>query len=699
MRNAVLVFALSLASVAACGGPSEPTSSPSPSTTPSIATSAGTVSTSATPTANVGTVKRVVVSLTRPSGTHVTTTAADGTITVAFDELENGRGPHVDATLRLAPDGTIASLEAHGHHTMGTKVEETFTRKGDHATWKSLEESAETDVSGKAFFVPISEIPEVTGILARALIANGGPMNLLPAGTASIEKTLETSATSKSGEKRHLVGYAITGLDLTPTHVWMNDDGTWFGIAYPWFSVVPEGFEDSIDALVAAQNDWNRKRDAKIYADLAHQPKADGLAYVHARVLDVEHGKWLKDQTVIVVGSKIDKVGPSATTKPPKDAEIVDLAGKALLPGLWDMHSHLGDADGVLDIASGVTTARDVGNDPDELDDYKKRYDNGQAVGPHVLRFGFIEGRGEKAASSKVTAETPDEAKAAVEFYAKRGYDGIKIYNSVKPELVPLITKEAHVRGMQVTGHIPVHMLAHEAVEAGYDGIEHVNMLFLNFFATHDTDTRDTTRFTLVGDKAASFDLKSKPVKDFFDLVKKHHTLIDPTIDAFEDLLVGQQGKIIPGLETLVGRLPVQVERWFLEGGLPMDADKTALYAKSFEKLLEMVKAIHDEKIPLVVGTDMLAGLMLHHELALYVRAKIPAADALREATLDAAKSMKMDKTTGSIAAGKTADMFVVDGDPLANIADVGKIVSTMRAGIVFSSPDLYAKVGVRPLL
>src|SRR5262249_39251208 len=160
-------------------------------------------------------------------------------------------------------------------------------------------------------------------------------------------------------------------------------------------------------------------------------------------------------------------------------------------PGLWDMHAHLGDADGVLDIASGVTTVRDVGNDPDKLDDFKKRFDAGTAVGPHVVRFGFIEGRNEKAAAAKVTAETDAEAKQAVETYAARGYDGIKIYNSVKPDLVPLLAKEAHARGMAVTGHIPVHMLANEAVQAGYDGIEHLNMLFLNFFATHQTDTRD----------------------------------------------------------------------------------------------------------------------------------------------------------------------------------------------------------------
>jgi len=102
---------------------------------------------------------------------------------------------------------------------------------------------------------------------------------------------------------------------------------------------------------------------------------------------------------------------------------------------------------------------------------------------------------------------------------------------------------------MLVTGHIPVHMLANEAVRGGATtAIEHVNMLFLNFFATHDTDTRDTTRFTLVGDKAATVRSQEQaPARDFFALLKEHHTVIDPTVGAFEDLLVGQQGKIHAG--------------------------------------------------------------------------------------------------------------------------------------------------------
>jgi hypothetical protein len=692
-----LLLLLPLSLAAACGADAPPPNAPSPlSRAPDTAPAdAAPAAIRAADSAMPRVEKRVVVSLSRPSGTNVTTIAADGTITVAYDVLENGRGPHVDATLRLAPDGSITALDARGHHEIGTIIEETFVREGARARWKSREEHGERDAPAGAFFVPISRVPDTLGMLGRALLKAGGTLPLLPTGEAHIERTVETSAHGAAGDRR-IVGYVITGLDLTPIHVWMNEDNSWFATVSPWWSVVPEGFEKAIEPLIEQQNDIDRKRDRAIARDCTHQPPSAGIAYTHARVLDVEKGAWLDGRTVLVVGETIRAVGPSAAVKIPTGAEVVDLAGKAVLPGLWDMHSHLSDPDGALDVASGVTTARDVGNDPDKLDDYKKRYDEGTAVGPHVVRFGFIEGRGEKAASSKITAENEAEAKAAVEIYAKRGYDGIKIYNSVKPELVPILAKEAHARGMFVSGHIPVHMLANEAVRAGYDGIEHINMLFLNFLADHDTDTRTPLRFTLVGDKGASLDLKSKPVQDFFALLKQKRTIIDPTVGVFEDLLLAQQGKIIPGLESTVERLPVQTQRLSLRGSLPLEG-KEQTYKASFENVLAMLRALHEQKLPLVVGTDSLGGLSLHHELVLYVRAGITPADALRMATIEAARSLKLDSKTGSIAPGKAADFFVIEGDPLAKIEDVENVVWTVRGGRVFASPSLYDALGVRP--
>jgi hypothetical protein len=681
-----------LGALDACGA--DPTPPPAP-----VAPAPSTAAAAASPTpppSHAVTTKRTVVSLGRICGSNVTISGGDGTVSAVLDVLENGRGPHVESKLKIAPDRTIASLEAKGHHTMGTAVDETFRIESNgKAHWKSREESGEGKAGG-AFFVPISEVPDATGLLAQALLHAGGKLPLLPAGEARIEKMSTATVKAKDQTERRVVGYAIVGVDITPIHTWMNEDGSWFGSVSAWWSVVPEGWETAIEPLVADQDKWDRAREARLAKELAHAPPAAGFAFTHARVLDVAAGKYLPDQTVIVEKGVIRSVGPAASAKVPAGAEIVDLAGKALLPGLWDMHAHLGDSDGVLDIASGVTTARDVGNDPDKLDDYKKRWDTGEAIGPHVLRFGFIEGRNEKAASSRITAENEAEAKAAVEFFAKRGYEGIKIYNSMKPELVPLLAKEAHAKKMLVTGHIPVHMLANEAVRAGYDGIEHINMLFLNFFADHDTDTRTTTRFTLVGDKAAGFDLAGKRVSDFVALLKDRHTVIDPTLDAFENLLVAQQGKIVPGTEALTARLPIQTQRGYLTGGVPFDG-KEELYRSSFEKLLAMVKLLHEKNVSVVAGTDMLAGLMLHHELELFVRAGLTPATAIRLATLEPARVMKQDAQSGSIAKGKVADMFVVDGDPLARIDDLRKVVTSMRGGVVFPAAKLYESVGVRP--
>jgi hypothetical protein len=394
----------------------------------------------------------------------------------------------------------------------------------------------------------------------------------------------------------------------------------------------------------------------------------------------------------VIAGDRITAVGHSVT--PPAGAEVIDLQGKAVLPGLWDMHAHFGFADGALNLASGVTSARDVGNLSAQLDDFKKRFDEGTAAGPHLYRAGFIEGRGKDAAHAEITATTEDEARAAVEFFAKRGYEMIKIYNSMDPKLVPILAREAHARGMGVTGHIPCHMLASEAIRDGYDGVEHINQLMLNFFADHDTDTRTPLRFSLVGDKAASFDLHSEPAEKFYQQLRQHHTVVDPTLVTFEPVYIAEQGKVLDGWRGVIQRLPAQIQRFYVIGGLPL-AGKKELYARSWEKLLQMPKILHDRKITVVAGTDYIpAGISLHRELELFVQGGLSPIDALRAATVVPAGVMK-NADTGSISQGKIADLAVVSGDPLARISDIRRNVMTFRAGTMYPSKELYETVGV----
>jgi imidazolonepropionase-like amidohydrolase len=637
--------------------------------------------------------KRIVVSNGRKSGSFEMTPQADGSYKIVNHILQNGRGPHVEGVLRVDDSGLVTGFTAKGHYEFGTAINEHFSREGDAAQWKSNEEQGDADRASKAFFVPMAPFP-VEPLLVKAARANGGKLALLPKGEATVEKAGELTVKA-GGQTKQLTAYAITGLDFTRVYVWFDDQDRWFGSFASWRSYVPERWESVIDAILAQQQAFERERDRAVYAGAVRKPAAAGIAFTHARVLDVEGGKWLPDHTVVIAGDTIKVVGPSSKVQVPAGAEVVDLKGQAIVPGLIDMHSHTTRSDGVLDIASGVTTVRDVGNDPDRLDELKQWFDEGSAVGPRIVRMGFIEGRNEKAAASKVTAETPDEARAAVEFFAKRGYEGIKIYNSMKPELVPLLAEAAHAKGMLVTGHIPVHMLANEAVRAGYDGIEHINMLFLNFLATHETDTRTTQRFTLVGDKATTLDLKSKPVLDFIALLREKKTVIDPTLIAFQDLLVGEPGKIIAGMEGLIGRMPPQVQRGFLVNGLPIDADKRPLYRAAYDKMLELVKTLYEAKVHVVIGTDWVGGLGFEYELVLYARAGIPNAGILRMATLDAARAMKLEGKLGSITAGKVADLLIMPGDPLADIKAVQQVKTVVSRGNVFDSAKLYQAVGV----
>jgi hypothetical protein len=630
-----------------------------------------------------------IVMMSRPSGFSETTIHPDGMHEEVLEIVQNGRGPKVRSKLTFATDGTLATFAATGQNEMGTTVDEKFVIDGGVAKWMGIEENGEAKANG--FYLPRAPSMDAMIALVEAIEKHGGKLALLPSGEARLEKTGEATAKGK-----HLVAYALHGLDLMPQRFWRFDDGTFFGITDAWFAAVPAGYEDAIETLVAVQRSLDRKDDEARARKLAHKPKA-GLAITHARVLDVEKKKWLSDHTVVIAGDKIGALGPTATTKVEAGAEVIDAHGAALLPGLWDMHAHLGPSDGALNIASGVTTSRDLGNDPDVVDDYKKRFDEGRAIGPHVLRAGFIEGRGEKAAASKITAETEKEALDAVDFYAKRGFEQIKIYNSMKKELVPILAKAAHEKKMRVSGHVPVFMRAEECIRLGYDEIQHVNMLFLNFFVDEKTDTRTPLRFSLVAEKAADFDFGGKPFKEFLALLVQKKTVIDPTLNAFENLFVDRQGELGPSVLPIASRLPPQVRRHYLSGGLPVPAGKDAHYKASFAAAQKMVKTLFDGGVPVVLGTDSLAGMFLHREMELHALAGIGNGDVLRNATLGSAKVMGRDKTSGSIAVGKDADMFLVDGDPLAKISDVRRVVTTVRGGVVFASADVYAAVSVLP--
>jgi imidazolonepropionase-like amidohydrolase len=477
--------------------------------------------------------------------------------------------------------------------------------------------------------------------------------------------------------------------------VWFDEHDDYFAEVSPFSSIVRAGAEDAVDAMIKLDEAWNAARAEKLAHDLAHEPPAAGLAIVHARLFDAENKTVVPDATVVVVGDKITAVG-DAKTPVPKGARVIDAGGRMLLPGLWDMHVHIGDTDGTLMLASGVTTARDLGNDIETLAARVARFDAGTELGPHMLRAGLIDGKSEFAAPTGVLVDNRDEAIAAVDTYAKLGYQQIKMYSSLKPELVPVIAEEAHAKHLRVSGHIPTGMNAAEAVEKGYDEIQHVNFLFLRFLAAPTDDTRTPLRFTRVAERGADLDLDGKEVQGFLDLLVAHKTVLDPTLATFQAMFVNDPGELDPVLVPYADRLPAGIVRGGKNGSLPAEGDKRAKFRASYAALLKMIKHAWDRHITIVAGTDDVVGLTLPHELELYVQAGIPAPEVLSLATLGAARVMGIDRETGSIAVGKRADLLLVAGDPTRDIGAVRNADVVVCRGVVYDPDELFEAVGMR---
>ena len=620
---------------------------------------------------------------------------ADGSWRLHFEFNDRGRGPITDEHVTLDKSGVPTALENTGVDYLKAPVDEHFSLRDGSATWKNRAEQGQKQIAGSAFYVSISGVPEENAMLARALLAApGGKLALLPAGEASIEKRGELKIET-NGKSRTIVQYAITGLDFSPTPIWLDPDGKFFASVSGWSSIIPEGWEPSTVTLIKAQDEFEQRRSAQLAANLGHDPSTI-LVFQHANLFDAETATVRPNVNVIVQGNKILDVNDKSIY-PPRTAKVISAVNKTVIPGLWDMHVHLGANDGLLHMAAGVTSVRDLGNDSDRLLEMRSRFDKDQEIGPRVVLAGLIDGRGPFAGPTKVFADTEEEAREAIDKYAKLGYVQIKIYSSIKPELVPKIAAMAHAHGMRVSGHVPGFMNAEQFVRDGADEIQHMNFIFLNFMFDRVKDTRGPARFTEVAAHGAEIDPNSDQVKAFIQLLQEHKTVIDPTLTVFEDMFTARPGTVSPSYAAVADRMPAQIRREFFYGGLDVPAGMDQRYQDSFAQMLKMTKAFYDAGIPIVAGTDGLAGFTLQRELELYVKAGIPAPKVLQLATLGAARVMKHDQELGSIAPGKLADLVLVDGDPTTNISDIRKVEMVVKDGVVYKTEDLYKAIGVQP--
>ena len=627
------------------------------------------------------------------AGFQATSVTPDGAHLYHFEFNDRGRGPGIDSRIVLNKQAIPTQIDNTGHDYLKAPVDEHFSFSNGKATWKNKAEQG-TKATAAAFYVSDSGAPEEAALLARALLAApGGKLPLLPGGEASITRRGDLKLEA-GGRSLTVVQYGIDGLGLSPTPVWLEPDGAFFAALSGWWVIIREGWESTIPALTKAQDDFSNARAATLAKTLARKP-AGALVFVHANLFDAETATLLPRRTVTIKGNSIAAVGEDGKVAIPPGAEVIDATGKTLMPGLWDMHVHLAEDDGLLHMAAGVTSVRDLGNIIDRVLPMRQRFDDGSEIGPRVVLAGIMDGSGPYAGPTKVLVDTEEQARAAVDNYAKLGYVQIKIYSSIKPELVPVIIQQARSHGMRVSGHVPAFMNAQQFVLDGADEIQHMNFIFLNFMFDSVKETRTPARFTAVAQHATEIDPASEQVHNFIQLLKDHKTVVDPTLAVFEQMFTDRPGQMSKSCAAAADRMPVQVRRGFLHGGLPVPDGMDQHYRDSFNQMLKMTRALYDSGIPVVAGTDDLAGFTLDRELELYVEAGIPAPKVLQLATLGAARLMKMDQQLGSIAPGKLAGVIVIDGDPVSRISDIRRVETIVKDGVVYKSAELYRAVGV----
>ncbi|QYE33465.1 MULTISPECIES: amidohydrolase family protein [Sphingosinicellaceae] len=626
---------------------------------------------------------------------HVIVDRQGDNVTVDYDVKNNGRGPTMKEALTLGTDGLPTTWAITGATTFGSKVEEKFTRVDDKAMWTDSTGSGTAAVKGPGLYVAQSGSPWSDQIYATALLkAPGMSMAALPGGTLRLEKG-ETVAVAGAGGPLKVTRYTLSGIDLTPETMLLDDQGLLFASVSPNSIVVRAGYEGEEKRLRGLAADWTTARYTSMQKEVAHDYGAP-VRIRNVRLFDPKTSSLTAPVSVLVNDKIIAAIEPIDSPATP-DEVTIDGAGGTLIAGMYEMHGHIGQDIALLNLVAGITTVRDMGNDNAVLATLIKRIDAGEIGGPHIIRSGFIEGKSPFSANNGILVDSQQQAVDAVRWYGARGFWQIKIYNSMNPAWVPAMVAEAHKLGMRVAGHVPAFANADQMITAGYDEMTHINQFVLGWVIGPKEDTRTLFRLTALK-RLPALDLNEPKVQHTLQLMVDGHKAIDPTLGIHENLLQNRDGKVPPGAVDYIDHMPIGTRRDAMKAWIDTSApgdDK--LYSQAFTKLVDTVRMLHDRGVFIVFGTDTGGSFTYHRELELYQKAGMTAPEILKRATYDSAKYVGEDQRMGSIDKGKLADFFLIPGDPTKDLKAIKTISMVVKDGVFYYPTEVYPKFGITP--
>jgi imidazolonepropionase-like amidohydrolase len=402
-------------------------------------------------------------------------------------------------------------------------------------------------------------------------------------------------------------------------------------------------------------------------------------------LIDGTGGPPRRGATVVVSGERIADV--TATGAAP-GAEVIDGTGRFMIPGLWDMHVHLTSTTelaGPAFVANGVTGVRDCGGELEVIDWIRHRFESGAIAGPRVFRAGpFVDGL-KPGVADRIVIASEDDGRRVVGFLKPRTVDFIKVHNGPAPEPYFAMLAEARRQGIAVVGHIPLSVDPAKAIEAGHHSVEHVVSLFEGPVAQKvkagKSQEQALSEFT---DDAATALLK---------LMVKNGTWFDPTLIAYwtRSYQWDVRARSDPTRKYAAATLQAF---WKTFRELPDEPGVRALLAQAYTRFVELVRMAHRERVRMLVGTDVAAtylipGFSVHDELEKLVEAGLSPAAVIVAATRNAADSLGRLGELGTIEKGKSADLLLLDANPLDNIANTRRIAAVVANGRLYRSAEL----------
>ena len=627
---------------------------------------------------------------------HLWADTQGGRTSVDYDIKNNGRGPTIAETITTDPDGLPVAWSVTGATTFGSKVSESFTRQGGRAEWVDSTGKGSANVAAPAIYVTQSGSPWADQLYASALLKRPGlSMPALPGGTLRLEKG-ETIAVTGKGGPLQVTRYDLIGIDTTPETMLLDPQGRLFASVSPNSILVREGYEGEEVRLRTLAADWDTQRFVAIQKQVAHHYGAP-VRIRNVRLFDPKAGKLTAPVSVLVSGKVIAGVEPVDSRGTPGEVTI-DGAGGTLVPGLYEMHGHLGQDSALLNLVAGITTVRDMGNDNAVLARLIERMDSGEIGGPHVIRSGFIEGKSPFSANNGIQVDSQQAAIDAVRWYAARDFWQIKIYNSMNPAWVPGMVTEAHRLGLRVAGHVPAFATADQMIGAGYDEMTHINQFVLGWVIGPKEDTRTLFRLTALK-RLPTLHLGDPKLGHTVQMMVDGHRAIDPTLGIHENLLLNRDGKVPVGAVDYISHLPIGTRRDLTKAWIDVSTPGDAgLYEAAWDKLVAVTKTLHDRGIFIVFGTDTGGSFTYHRELEIYQdKGIMTPAQILTRATLDSARYSGQDQSMGSIEKGKLADFFLIPGDPTKGIKAIKTISMVMKDGVAYYPNEVYPKFGIQP--